>query len=510
MAVRGSDGAERPEPERAMVRHANPILTRDNRRVLVVDDNPALHDDYRKILSPRGSEVDDELAALEAELFGVDTAAKATPATQVFELSSTFQGEEALDAVRQANEENDPFAIAFVDVRMPPGIDGIETATRLIAMDDELQIVICTAYSDHGWDDVVAALGETDRVLILKKPFDTIEVRQLAHALQRKWVLGREARGRRRELEALVAHRTQELESANARLRTEMAEKERIEGELRLAHKLEAVGQLASGIAHEINTPIQYVSDNLHFLQTAFDDFTSLVAACQRERRSLAQVEGGRKIAERLEEAEEEADVNYLGEHVPRALEQSLEGVTQVSRIVQAMKDFAHPGSTQMAPADLNRAIESTLTVARNEYKLVADVALELGEIDTVTCHIGDLNQVFLNLIVNAAHAITDVVEGSDERGLISIRTSQEGEEAVITIRDTGSGIPEAVRDRIFDPFFTTKEVGRGTGQGLAIARTIVHEKHGGRIGVESQPGRGTTFEIRIPIEGSDEEDDHA
>ena len=252
------------------------------------------------------------------------------------------------------------------------------------------------------------------------------------------------------------------------------------------------------------------MSDNLHFLQTAFDDFTSLVAACQRERRSLAQVEGGRKIAERLEEAEEEADVNYLGEHVPRALEQSLEGVTQVSRIVQAMKDFAHPGSTQMAPADLNRAIESTLTVARNEYKLVADVALELGEIDTVTCHIGDLNQVFLNLIVNAAHAITDVVEGSDERGLISIRTSQEGEEAVITIRDTGSGIPEAVRDRIFDPFFTTKEVGRGTGQGLAIARTIVHEKHGGRIGVESQPGRGTTFEIRIPIEGSDEEDDHA
>ncbi len=476
--------------------------SQDNRRVFVVDDNPSIHEDFRKILTRASMDVDDELAALEAALFG-EVDAPSSPQLS-FELTSAYQGLEAIDAVAVARRDGIPFTVAFLDVRMPPGIDGIETATRLLEKDPELQIVICTAYSDHSWDDVLARMGATDRVLILKKPFDTIEVRQLAHALQRKWILTRESRGERNALEAEVAARTVELEAANLKLREEMKERARVEGELRLANKLEAVGQLASGIAHEINTPIQYVSDNVHFLQTAFEDLMGLAAAYRAERGALSDVAGTGPIVERLAAAEEDADVEYLTDNVPRALTQSLEGVEQVSRIVKAMKDFAHPGSAEMAPVDLNRAIESTVTVARNEYKLVADLELELGRLPAVTCHVGDLNQVFLNLIVNAAHAIGDRFEGSDGRGRIHVTSHHEGGEAVVRITDDGGGIPVAARERIFDPFFTTKEVGRGTGQGLPIARTIVADKHGGKLTFETQLGRGTTFEVRLPIEGAE------
>ena len=475
------------------------MLNRDNHRALVVDDNPAIHDDFRKILCASHMAIDDEIDALEAELFGEATSG--SPSATGFDLTSAYQGLEALDAVAAARHAGQPFALAFLDVRMPPGIDGIETAVRLLENDDELQIVICTAYSDEAWDDALARLGKTDRVLILKKPFDTVEVRQLAHALQRKWVLTRQARGERDALEAEVEARTAELRAANERLRREMEERARVEGELRLAQKLEAVGQLASGIAHEINTPIQYVSDNLHFLHEAFSDIVGLTAAYGRERDALAAREDARPIVERLSEAEEDADLAYLQEHVPRALDQSLEGVEQVSRIVKAMKDFAHPGATEMAPADLNRAIESTVTVARNEYKLVADVELDLGDLPAVTCHVGDVNQVFLNLIVNAAHAIGDRVAGTDERGTIRVSSRVDGEDAVVVISDDGGGIPAEVRDRIFEPFFTTKEVGRGTGQGLAIARTIIVDKHGGEISFETELGQGTSFSLRIPIE---------
>jgi signal transduction histidine kinase len=194
--------------------------------------------------------------------------------------------------------------------------------------------------------------------------------------------------------------------------------------------------------------------------------------------------------------------VSYLDEEIPKALTQALEGVTRVATIVRAMKDFAHTGGSNKTPVDLNRALESTLTVARNELKYVADVETDFGSLPLVECHAGEVNQVFLNLLVNAAHAIGDVVHESEARGTIRIRTRCEGDAVVIEIADTGTGIPEAVRAKIFDPFFTTKEVGRGTGQGLAIARSIVVEKHGGALTFETEAGRGTTFFIRLPIGG--------
>jgi two-component system NtrC family sensor kinase len=171
-----------------------------------------------------------------------------------------------------------------------------------------------------------------------------------------------------------------------------------------------------------------------------------------------------------------------------------------VATIVRSMKQFAHPDRGEMSEVDLNEAIQTTLTIARNEYKYVADVETDLGELPRVTCHIGEINQAVLNIVVNSAHAIADVISGTEGRGVIAVRTRRDGDAAVISIRDTGGGIPDTVRDRIFEPFFTTKEVGRGTGQGLAIAHSVVVEKHGGQLTFETVAGEGTTFTIRLPI----------
>jgi len=187
-------------------------------------------------------------------------------------------------------------------------------------------------------------------------------------------------------------------------------------------------------------------------------------------------------------------------EEMPKAISQSLGGVERVATIVRAMKEFAHPEQKEKVAANLNQALASTLVVARNELKYVADIETDYGELPAVECHLGDLNQVFLNLLVNAAHAVKDAVDGTGNRGTIRVQTRPQGEWVKISIGDTGAGIPESIRSKVFDPFFTTKPVGRGTGQGLAIARSIVVDKHGGTLTFESEVGRGTTFVIGLPI----------
>jgi signal transduction histidine kinase len=187
---------------------------------------------------------------------------------------------------------------------------------------------------------------------------------------------------------------------------------------------------------------------------------------------------------------------------VPSALDRAVEGLDRVAVIVRALREFAHPDRTEMAPADLNHAVESTLTITRNEYKYVADLETEYGELPLVRCHAGEVNQVVLNIVVNAAHAIEGAVKGTEHRGRIAVCTYRDGDDAVITVSDTGPGIPEAIREQIFDPFFTTKEIGKGTGQGLAIARNVIVEKHGGDLRFETTMGVGTTFFIRLPIDG--------
>jgi PAS domain S-box-containing protein len=292
--------------------------------------------------------------------------------------------------------------------------------------------------------------------------------------------------------------RKQELQE---RLLAEMKERERMAIELRLAQKLESVGRLAAGVAHEINTPIQYVGDSIHFLRAAAADCETLIRQYRSAIDALAGGAAAAPVLEAVRAAEAQADLAFLAEEVPKAFERTLDGVDRVAGIVRAMKEFAHPDPTEQSPADINHAIETTLTVARNEYKYVASVHTDLGSLPAVTCNIGEINQVLLNLLVNAAHAIEAARRPVGE-GRIEIATRSDGAHAVVAVRDNGCGIAPEHLDHIFDPFFTTKEVGKGTGQGLAIARSIVVDKHGGDIQVRSVPGEGTEFTLRLPVGG--------
>jgi PAS domain S-box-containing protein len=274
--------------------------------------------------------------------------------------------------------------------------------------------------------------------------------------------------------------------------------RQRMEVELRHAQKLESIGQLAAGIAHEINTPIQYIGDNLRFIQEAARELLDALDAVPSTIPEEASADQGlQAFRARLATA----DLDYLRRELPRAAEQSLEGVARVSKIVGAMKEFSHPGSESKTMADLNRAIESTVAVSRNEWKYVADLELELDpDLPSVPCYPGEINQVVLNLVVNAAHAIGEVIGDSGQKGRITVRTRAEKGRVAIQVEDTGSGIPEAIQNRIFDPFFTTKGVGKGSGQGLAIAHSVVVDKHGGTIGFETELGQGTLFTIHLPL----------
>ena len=212
-------------------------------------------------------------------------------------------------------------------------------------------------------------------------------------------------------------------------------------------------------------------------------------------------IEPARFVAE-SRELEDVLDLPYLLDSAPRALNRAIEGLERIATIVRSMKEFAHPDHQEMSYVDFNRAVSTTLEVARNEYKYIADVVTAFGDLPAVRCYIGEINQVVLNLIVNAAHAIADVPGGQSTKGRIEVSTRQEGEDVLLEVRDSGCGIPDDIRERIFDPFFTTKEVGRGTGQGLAISRTIVVDKHGGSLAVESVVNRGTIFTVRLPLDG--------
>jgi PAS domain S-box-containing protein len=281
----------------------------------------------------------------------------------------------------------------------------------------------------------------------------------------------------------------------------ELKERERMVLELQLAQKLESVGRLAAGIAHEINTPIQYVGDSVYFLRSAYDDMNKLLDGWRNAAEKLPDSPELRSYQLEVAELNKKFDMDFLRAEVPKAFERTFDGVERVTKIVNAMKEFAHPDAHEQSPADLNHAIGTTLLVASNEYKYLAKVHTHFAELPMVVCNIGELNQVFLNLIVNAAHAIHDA--GKDvSSGEINITTSLDGDTAVVRIRDNGCGVPADNLTKLYDPFFTTKEVGRGTGQGLAITHSIVVDKHAGEISVSSGVGDGTEFTLRLPLDG--------
>ena len=431
-------------------------------RILVIDDNRSIHQDIKKILSSAGI---DAQASARTALFGDP---EGQPAADGFEIDSAYQGQEGLQCVEQACAGGRPYAMAFVDMRMPPGWDGVETITRLWKVDPDLQVVICTAYSDCTLGEMMARLGRTEHLLILKKPFDNVEVEQLAHALTEKWRLLQFSRAHTQELEGRVAERTRELLATTASLRMEMAERLKVEEALRQSQKMEAVGQFAAGVAHDFNNMLAVIRGHVELLLGTDSQRPPKDAASLREVDAAA---------------------------------------ARAASLTRQLLTLSHKQIIEPKTLDLNEVIGETSQLLQRllgssiALKIAADAGLPPVQADRVM-----IEQALINLAVNAR----DAMPGG---GSIQIRTAtvelttealrlhplgRTGRFACFSVTDTGCGIAPEVVPRLFEPFFTTKETGKGTGMGLATSYGIT-KQHGGWIEVESAVGQGATFTIFLP-----------
>jgi two-component system NtrC family sensor kinase len=428
-----------------------------SRRLLVVDDKLEIHDDFAKILGPKPEA--DGLEGDEAALFGTTPSAPQA----AFELDFADRGEMALELVRRSIAADLPYALAFVDVRMPTGWDGIRTVGELWTIDPRIQIVLCTAYSDYSWDDITTRLGVGTDFLILKKPFEVIEVRQIAHALTQKWGLLQEKERHLDQLELEVTRRTAELAEANARLQEEMASNARIEKERRHAQKLEALGRLAAGVGHEINNPLTFISGNLAFCREELD------------RLALAR-----------------PDVSFAP--MSDAIDDAACGAERIRRIVGEIKQFSRTSEAALGPVDVRASVRAAHRLVDSMVRHRASFIERFDALPNVIGEQSQLEQVLVNLLMNAAHALP--IESAATNEIVVAARICDGE-VILEVQDNGVGIAEENLERVFDPFFTTREVGEGSGLGLSISRGIV-ERFGGRIEIESQVGRGTVVRTRL------------
>lgn len=446
--------------------------TAKNYRILVIDDNRAIHDDFRKILCAPSANAT-ALAEAEAKLFGEPTS---TCQAAVFEIDSAYQGEEGLGRLQQALQDGRPYAMAIVDVRMPPGWDGIETTQRLWAADSDLQVVICSAYSDYSWDEIIGKLGNSDRLLFLKKPFDTVEILQLANALTEKWRLIRQVRSQMDHLENIVGERTQQLRVANEKLLGEIAEHRESKARLQQVledlrstqqriiqqERLRALGGMASGIAHDFNNALVGILGLSELLLHRPEDLDDK----QKTRRYLEMINTTAKDA---------------------------------GNIVNRLREFYRHREKREAfeTVDLNGLIKEAISLTEPMWKAQAEakdisitVQKDLPEIPPVAGNAGELREVLTNLIFNA-------IDAMPRGGTIVLRTRGDGGQVVLEVSDTGTGMTEEVRRRCLEPFYTTKGE-RGTGLGLSMVYGIV-QRHQGTIDIRSEVDKGTTFIIRIP-----------
>ena len=483
-----------------------------NRRILVVDDNPAIHSDFQKILSPKRTEssvVDD----LEGILFSeVNRRVEAV----TFELHSAHQGQDAFAMVKASLAEQRPYALAFVDVRMPPGWDGIETIARIWEIDPSLQVVICTAYSDYSWDDMRAKLGQPENLVVLKKPFDNVEVQQLAHALTRKWELNVQAEAATSQLAGVVRYMQDMLGQPSAAspgsadlapwtapaptspetalplppahpvsggedcaVKLQLAEvleriKETLENSLRQlrdtevqlvqAEKMASLGRMAASIFHEINNPLNY----------------TLMAVNQSGRHAQA------LPADRQSEFKE-------------SLTDIREGLLGISRIVQDLREFTHPRYGTLDAVDVSVSLDTALRLLAAEIRDRVHVENLVPRGFTVHAVRNRLTQVFLNLIQNSVDALHTKTFAPGTRPEIRFEATELGETRTIRIRDNGPGIPAANLGKVFEPFFTSKSVGRGTGLGLSICYRLLRDV-GASISVASEEHAYCEFTLAFPL----------
>ena len=432
-------------------------------RILIVDDNRAIHDDFRKILSPALAQ--SNLDASEALLFGAEPAPMTGAAN--FRIDSAYQGADAIRMVEEARREGEPYEMAFMDVRMPPGLDGIETTFEIWQRDPDLQVVLCTAYSDYSWSDLLTRLGPSDRLVILKKPFDNIEALQLAHALTEKWRLLQQTRSSMANLETLVNERTE-------RLQREVAERVQAEAALRESQhmilrqeRLAAVGQLSAGVAHDFNNIMTVIQGHAGLL--------------------------------------------LLNEQLPQFAHNPLreieKAVGKAANLTHQLLAFSRKQVLQQKSIDLGQITRSM--VAMLERAIGEEILLRLTQSGDIPYLLGDagmMEQVLMNLAVNARDAMpeggaltisVEAVEVSAEKASRNPE-AYSGRFVCLGVRDTGCGMEKKIMDHIFEPFFTTKDVGQGTGLGLATVYGIV-KQHNGWIEVESKPGAGTLFRVFLP-----------
>jgi len=420
-------------------------------RILIVDDSPSIHDDFREILT---NAVSSEIDPLERLIFG-----SAVPVTAMrkFTIDSAYQGQQAVEMAQRAVAAGTPYMLCFLDVRMPPGWDGPETLGHLWRVDPDLQVVLCTAYTDYSWNDIIARFGSTDQLLILKKPFEVPEVRQLAHALTEKWRLARANERRLANLEELVAERTEAL-------RREMTERARAEHELLQVQRLKALGRLAAGIGHEINNPLTFILGSIEAVQEILADHEPRLGAATHD------------------------ELSHL-------LNAALTGTDRIAQIVRSIKMFVRPEEAVTEPVDVSAAMRLALDMVRADVASHITLELALTEVPPVLGKRVELEQVFINLCKNAAQALAGL---RDRDARIRVSSRFEPGEVSIEIADTGPGIAPKDLDKIFDPFFTTKPVGQGTGLGLSICHAIVCSMNG-TIDVRSTEQRGTVVTVRLP-----------
>lgn len=443
---------------------AIPLLPATNHRILIVDDNPAIHDDFRKVLGG-ARETQADLMTAEAALFGDEITAVVSAN---FEIDSAYQGQEALARIQESQAAGRPYTMAFVDVRMPPGWDGIETILRIWQVYPDLQVVICTAYSDYSWEEMIRKLGCSDNLVILKKPFDNVEVLQLACAFSRKWELNRQANLKLGELSEMVAQRTKELETANQELRRENQERLQAERQLRHAQKMEAIGQLAAGVAHDFNN-----------ILTVIHGHSSLL-------------------------------LMRLGEEGPHAksLSEIRHSAERAANVVRQLLMFSRKQILQFRNVDLGDVIRSVNGMLR---QLVGEHVTLETDCDKgsppVFADRGMIEQVTVNLTLNARDAMPRggrITLGCHE---VTIEASsvkpdsdaRPGHFICFSVQDTGCGIDAEGLTHLFEPFYTTKEAGKGTGLGLATVFGIV-KQHQGWIEVQSQVNAGSTFNLYFPV----------
>ncbi len=565
----------------------------NNRRILIIDDNPAIHEDFNKILGRTRSNAS-ALNDAEASLFGEDPspASRSSEPTAIFEMDSAFQGKEGLELVKKAIAEGRPYAMAFVDVRMPPGWDGIETIQHIWKVDQDIQIVICTAYSDYSWEEMTANPQRMDSLLILKKPFDNIEVVQLAHALTKKWTLAKQARLSLENLDRLVAQRTKDLNLTLTHLQEEIVQRTSAQASLRVSEERfskafraspfpMAIVSLSADLFEDCNDAFLKMTsqerDNVldhtsvDFCLWVDDKTPSIIRQRLHTERSLTNIEltvldkagqarstllsgetfslGGetyailiwQDLSERLRlEAQlrqsqkmeavgqlaagvahdfnniltviqGHASLSMLSKSVDERTQESLEQISvaadRAAALTRQLLAFSRKQIMQLRGLGLNEAITGLLSMLNRligeHIKLKTEFSQNLPPIHADH---GSLEQVIMNLVVNARDAMPDggqLIIRTEEKDITAAdcRTNSEaiaGTFICLSVSDTGCGMNEETRSHIFEPFFTTKEVGKGTGMGLATVYGIV-QQHNGWIDVVSEPDKGSTFRIFLP-----------